>query len=265
MLITCESSIKCGFAQQSNLELIPWIQEINLPSQYGDIPNETFYRDRHGSLFIGKNNGLTIISGSQMFHLYMNGPVYVTGYGSDTLYYASLNDLGFLVREKGPTYRVVSRLQLLPGSQRLFTPSGILKDSAAVFIYTDKGRYHFTGKDIKFFEPRSTTIEQFPVDTLLNRKIIKMVGDHIGIPAGEIRQIFVWNKSEIWILGAYTLYRINEPSPLNLLETSSVNTGRILKTIVFKNHIRRIQKQWSLVHNQFTPHRHSYNTVVLCY
>lgn len=237
MLITCESSIKCGFAQQSNLELIPWIQEINLPSQYGDIPNETFYRDRHGTLFIGKNNGLTIISGSQMFHLYMDGPVYVTGDGSDTLYYASLNDLGFLVREKGPTFRIVSRLQLLPGSQRLFTPSGILKDSAAVFIYTDKGRYHFTRKDIKFIEPRSTTVEQFPVDTLLNGKVIKMVGDHIGIPAGEIRQIFVWNKSEIWILGAYTLYRINEPSPLNLLETSSVNTGRILKTIVFKNHI----------------------------
>ena len=237
MLITCESSINWGFAQQSDLNLIPWIQEIKLPSQYGEIPNETIFRDRHGTLYIGKNNGLSIISGSHMSHLYMDGPVYVTGDGSDTLYYVSRNDLGFLVREKGPSFRSISRIQLLPASQRSFTPSGILKDSAAVFIYTDKGRYRFTRRDIKFIEPRGTPVEQFPVDTVLNRKVIEMIGDHIGIPASGIRQIFVWNKSEIWILGAYTLYRINDPSPLNLLETGSANTGRILKTIVIKDRI----------------------------
>jgi adenylate cyclase len=126
---------------------------------------------------------------------------------------------------------------LLPASRRIFVPAGILKDSTAAIIYTDKGRYRFTGKDIKFIEPESTHIEQYPVDTILNRKVIKMVGDKIGIPASGIRQIFVWNRSEIWILGAYTLYRINDPSPLNLLETSSVNTGRILNTIVLEDHI----------------------------
>jgi len=237
MLITCESSINWGFAQQNDLDLIPWIQEINLPSQYSDIPNETFYRDRHGTLFIGKNNGLSIITGNQMTHLYMDGPVYVTGDASDTLYYVSGNDLGFLVREKGPTFRAISRIQLLPASQRIFTPAGILEDSAGVLIYTDKGRYRFTRKDVRFIESRSTHIEQFPEDTILKRKIMPMIGDKIGIPASGIRQIFVWNKSEIWILGAYSLYRINDPSPLYLLGTSSGNTGRILKTIVFENQI----------------------------
>jgi len=237
MLITCESSINWGFTQQSDLDLIPWIQEINLPSQYSDIPNETFYRDRQGTLFIGKSNGLSIISGSQMSHLYMDGPVYVTGDASDTLYYVSGNDLGFLVREKGPTYRAISRIQLLPASQRTFTPSGILEDSAGMQVYTDKGRYRFTRKDVKFIESPPTRIEQFPVDTILKRKIITLIGDKIGIPASGIRQIFVWNKSEIWILGDYSLYRINDPSPLYLLGTSSGQTGRILKTIVFENQI----------------------------
>ena len=237
VLIACESSIIWGFAQQSDLDLIPWIQEINLPSQYGEIPNETFYRDRHGTLYIGKSNGLSIINGNQLSHLYMDGPVYVTGDGSDTLYYVSRNDLGFLIREKGPSFRAVSRIQLLPASQRIFAPSGILKDSVAALIYTDKGRYRFTGRDIRFIESRGTPVDQFPVDTVLNRKVIKMVGENIGIPASGIRQIFVWNKSEIWILGAYTLYRFNDPSPLNLLEPGSVNTGRILKTIVTKDRL----------------------------
>jgi adenylate cyclase len=232
LLITCESGMKWGFAQQSDLHLTPWIQEINLPPQYSEIPNETFYRDRQGTLFIGKNSGLSIINGRQIFHFHMDGPVYVTGDGSDTLYYVSGNDLGFLVREKGPTFRTISRKHLLPASLRIFTPSGIQHKLDSVFIYTDIGRFLLSRTKIEFIDPQTGDIEQCPVDTSFNRKVIQKVGEKIGIPADGIRQIFVWNKSEIWILGAYTLYRINDPSPLNLLETGSVNTGRILKSMV---------------------------------
>ncbi len=125
LLIACETCFNRGFAQQSELHLTPWIQEINLPSQYSEIPNETFFRDLEGTLFIGKENGLNIISGPSISHFPMNEPVYVCGGDSDTLYYVSENDLGFLLREKGGSFRTISRKHLLPASSRSFTPSGI--------------------------------------------------------------------------------------------------------------------------------------------
>ena len=122
LLITCESCINWALAQQSDLHLTPWIQEVNLPSQYSEIPNETFFRDRHGTLFIGKENGLIIINGPKISQFHMEGPVYVCGDDSDTLYYVSKNDLGFLVREEGGSFRTISRKHLIPASKRSFTP-----------------------------------------------------------------------------------------------------------------------------------------------
>ncbi len=237
LLITCVSCINCGFAQQNDLQMTPWIQEINIPSQYSEIPNETFFRNQQGTLFIGKNSGLSIINGREISHFHMDGPVYVTGDDSDTLYYVSENDLGFLVREEGRSFRTISRKHLLPASRRTFTPSGIQNRSGTIFIYTDIGRFRFSRSEIKFLDNQSEHIEQYPVDTLHNLEFIEMIGDKIGIPVDGIKQIFVWNKSEIWILGAYTLHQIYDPSPLNLLETGSVNTGRILKSMVSKGRI----------------------------
>ena len=102
-----------GFAQDNILYLTPWIQEIILPSPNHEIPNETFYRDPLGTLFIGKNNGLTIVSGKGMNHLLMDGPVFVSGDESDTLYYAAQNDLGFLVRQSSNVFRKISRIHLI--------------------------------------------------------------------------------------------------------------------------------------------------------
>ncbi|MCD4710232.1 MAG: hypothetical protein K8R52_05250, partial [Bacteroidales bacterium] len=217
--------------------MTPWIQEINLPSQYSEIPNETFFRDRRGTLFIGKNSGLSIINGRQISHFHMDGPVYVTGDDSDTLYYVSRNDLGFLIREEGPSFRTISRKHLLPASRRTFTPSGIQNRSETIFIYTDIGLFRFSRSEIEFLDSKGAQIEQYPVDTVRNLEVMGMIGDKIGIPADGIKQIFVWNKSEIWILGAYTLHQIFDPSPLNLLETGSVNTGRILKSLVSEGRI----------------------------
>jgi adenylate cyclase len=237
LLITCESSINWAFAQNGTLHLTPWIQEINLPSQYSEIPNETFYCDNLGTLFIGKSNGLSIINGNQISFMQMDGPVYVTGDDSDTLYYVSENDLGFLIRETGPAFRTVSRLHLLPASRRMFTPTGIQNRSEGVFIFTDIGLFRLTRSEIKFPETLTAEIEQIPLDTARNLEILEMIGDRIGIPADGIRQIFISSQSEIWILGAYTLHRISDPSPLNLLETGPVNTGRILKSMVSEGQI----------------------------
>ena len=86
LLIAWEPGFNRGMAQERSFYLTPWIQEIKLPSQYNDIPNESFYLDDFGHLFIGKENGLSMVDGKSSIHLHMNGPVYVTGGGLDTLF-----------------------------------------------------------------------------------------------------------------------------------------------------------------------------------
>ncbi len=237
LLITCESCFNRGFAQAEKLYLSPWIQEINLPSQYSEIPNETFFRDREGALYIGKENGLNILRGQNSWHFPMNGPVYVCEGDSDTLYYVSKNDLGFLLREASGSFRIISRKHLLPTSRRSFTPTGIQSISGVIFINSDKGSFRLTKSEIKFLEKQVEQIEAQPFDTQADKEFLEMIRDKIGIPADGIRQVSVWNNSEIWILGAYTLHQIYEPSPLNIIETGTKATGRILKSFVLKDRI----------------------------
>ena len=150
LLISCVSSINHGIAQESKLHLTPWIQEINLPSQYSEIPNETFFRDHLGTLFIGKSNGLTIIKGKELYHFHMPGPVYVCEDGTDTLFFVSKNDMGFLIRGEDESFRTVSRTHLLPVSHRTFIPRGIQYKDGAVSVYTDIGVCRLSRSEIKF-------------------------------------------------------------------------------------------------------------------
>ncbi|MDF1573656.1 MAG: adenylate/guanylate cyclase domain-containing protein [Bacteroidales bacterium] len=217
--------------------MTPWIQEINLPAPYNEIPNETFYRDHGGTLFIGKSSGLNIIDGREFTYFHMDGPVYVCGDDSDTLYYVSQNDLGFILREEGHTFRAISRKHMLPTSHRNFTPSGIQNIAGETYIFSDIGRFLFSRSEIKYLGLHGDRIEETPGNKVQNQEFIKMIGDKIGIPSEGIRQIFIWNNSEIWILGAYTLHQIHDPSPLNLLEISDFNAGRILKSHIFNGRI----------------------------
>ncbi len=237
LLITCVSGINQGIAQESKLQLTPWIQEINLPSQYSEIPNETFFRDHLGTLFVGKSNGLSIIKGREVRHFHMPGPVYVCEDGSDTLFYVSKNDMGFLIRGEDESFRTVSRIHLLPVSLRTFIPGGIQYKDGAVSVYTDIGVCRLSRSEIKFQVSMKALAEQAPVDSVLNLDVLDRIGEEIGIPASGIRQIFVWDKSEIWILSAYSLHLFYDPSPLNLFEAGSVLTGRILKSMVLKDRI----------------------------
>jgi class 3 adenylate cyclase len=237
LLITCETCTSWGLAQDSKLQITPWIQEINLPSQYKEIPNQTFFRDHHGVLFIGKENGLNIIDGRQLSYFHMEGPVYVAGEASDTLYYVARNDLGFLVRQEDGLFRSISRIHLIPVPKRNFTPSGIHIQSGQVFIYTDTGCFQFSGSEINFLERDSDLLVQFPPDTTVDRVFLEMIGSKIGIPANGIRQVFTWNNSEIWILGAYSLHQIYSSSPLSFLDIETKHTGRILSSMVGNDRI----------------------------
>jgi len=237
LLNTCVACWNWGLAQESKLRMTPWIQEINLPSQYSEIPNETFFRDQSGTLFVGKNSGLLIIDGKESGFFPMKGPIYLCGNGSDTLYYVARDDLGFIIREKDHSYRTISRKLFLPTSRRNFTPTGIQNSSGKIIFHSDAGSFLFSSSEIKYLGTRDPQIKPEPVDSIYNREIIELIGDKIGISAGGIKQIFVWNETEIWILGAYTLHQIYDPSPLNLLETGEFHTGRILKSISFKDHI----------------------------
>ena len=96
MFITHASCFNRGFAQTTSFYPLPWIQEIKLPDHYLDIPNRSFHLDGQGRIFLGKENGLTIISPDRSVHLPLKGPVHICGSDTDTLFYACENDLGLL-------------------------------------------------------------------------------------------------------------------------------------------------------------------------
>jgi class 3 adenylate cyclase len=237
LLITCESGFNRGIAQDNNLYLTPWIQEIILPSPNHEIPNETFYRNQRGTLFIGKSNGLTIISGKKMSYLQMGGPVYVGGNDSDTLFYAAQNDLGFLVRQQNHVYNKTSRVHLLPASRRTFSPTGFSGEGDQMVLCSDHGTYRISRTDTKFLKDWHTQDLQPGTDTVLYQKLVRLVGDKTGITLQGIRQVFRCSESETWILGAYSLHRITEPSPLSIMETGSLVSGRILNSQVSRGRI----------------------------
>ena len=117
------------------------------------------------------------------------------------------------------------------------SPGAFKTDQVTIFIYTDTGLFRLSKSEIKILDSHDAVNEELSVDTLRRQEILDLVGDKIGIPANGIKQIFTWNNSEIWILGAYTLHVFHDPSPLKLLETGSANTGRILKSMLTKGRI----------------------------
>ena len=237
LLITCETCVNRGFAQQSDLWLTPWIQEINLPSPYNEIPNETLFRDLHGTLFIGKENGLHIIDGRNISYIHMTSPVHVGGSGSDTLYFVSGNDLGFLLRQEDGTFEVNSRIHLIPASKRAFAPRGVQNRDGYICIYTNTGCFTFSGTEVKFVEKNSEEYLEFDPESPADVAFIELTGKEIGLTTDGIRQVFTWNQSEIWLLGTYTLHRIYSPSPLNFLFVEPEQTGRILTSMISRDRV----------------------------
>ncbi|MCK5137183.1 MAG: hypothetical protein KAR19_15470 [Bacteroidales bacterium] len=138
-------------AQETYLYHTPWIQEIKLPSQYTDIPNRSFYLDDLGHLFIGKENGLTIVNGRRSIHLHMDGPVYIAGGCSDSLYYTSGNDVGYLIMDEKLGFHTLSFLGWIPSAHRTFIPSGLVCIDNSLFMNTDRGVYHLSNGRAEFF------------------------------------------------------------------------------------------------------------------
>jgi class 3 adenylate cyclase len=237
LLIACESGFNRGFAQENKLYQTPWMEEIILPSPNQDIPNETFFRNHIGTLFIGKNNGLTIVSGHKMSHLLMDGPVYVQGQDSDTLFYAAQNDLGFLVREQNHIYKKVSRVHFLPASLRSFSPSRLDWKEDHVILGSDFGIYLLSRTKVEYLKDQPEVIAKPLRDTVLYRDLLALVHRKTGIGPEGIRQVFRCCQTDVWILGAYSLHRYIDPPPLSLLETAPQVPGRILISQVSKEQI----------------------------
>jgi len=295
ILITCESGFIRGIAQDQSYFPHPWIQEINLPEPFSDIPNTSFYLNHNGFLFLGKDNGLSIIGRNSFQHIRMNGPVYVSGNGSDTIYYACNNDLGFLIKDRSGNFTMHSQKDRLSRVNRIFTPSQLIFRENAVFLNTDRGIYYYNKGRFSYFAlpdnggrlykvedrlllrlnqaetqvwmgedfqklnmqehgldpilliPRETKGEEkFTFyDYISNEEIIATsrkqglvildqsgtiltaLGTSLGLPDHDIRQICMREEDELWILGAYSLHKINHPSALRILELKPEDFGRI--------------------------------------
>ncbi|MCP4310969.1 MAG: hypothetical protein GY790_06875 [Bacteroidetes bacterium] len=295
ILFACESGFNWGIAQDYSFFPYPWIQEINLPEHFADIPNESFYLDNTGTLFLGKANGLSVISESNSYHLQMEGPVYVSGNGSDTIYYACKNDMGFLLNDRSGKFTIRSQKDRIARVNRNFTPSRLICTHEAVFINTNRGVYHYWKGRIQSFPfPgvmgrlhlvggrlvlrmnqaetylwtgrgfRRMTDHEIGLDPALlipgqielregfkfynylandesiaisgkdglvildqSGKVVAALGKREGLSGHDIRQVSMCDGEELWILGAYSLHKINHPSTLEIIELRPETYGRI--------------------------------------
>jgi len=132
--------------------LTPWIQEIKLPARFADIPPRSFFPDELGHIFLGKDNGLTVIDGERSFHISMDGPVYVTGKkGSDTLFYTCKNDLGYITGDRRGGLRIKSLKHRIPAGSRSFAPEQLVLFENSYFINTDRGIYYLGPDTLQHF------------------------------------------------------------------------------------------------------------------
>jgi adenylate cyclase len=334
LLITWEHGFNCGIAQESIFYPTPWIQEIKLPDFYDDIPNESFYLDHLGHLFLGKDNGLTIIHEDRSVHLQMEGPVFVTGNGSDTVFFTCRNDLGFLLMEEQGGISIHSVKDRIPRAFRTFVPTQLIYSEDVLFLNTDQGIYRFQNGRLEIFpypmhETRLHLLEgdlflvvrdkgtflwsgdefievirqdqtgdspailmdfadnQLYIITenggkytglgpgrhpemvaylpdildvsfidrinheerlavspdkgiwIMDRtgRTLCVLGNKMGLPDRDIRQICVYDRDELWILGPHSLHKINYPAPLNILELDPAVLGRIFVSKVLENRV----------------------------
>ena len=182
LLIACESTFNIGIAQVHNFYAHPWIQEINLPEHFNDIPNNSFHFDGNKNLFLGKTNGLTIINGNSSYHLSMDGPVYISGNESDTIYYASENDLGYLLKDKSGKFAFHSQGERLSRANRDFIPRQLICNDNGAFINTNRGVYHNTKGQIKYhsFPENEGSLHQ-----VNGRLILRVNAEEVHVWRGE--------------------------------------------------------------------------------
>ncbi len=182
LLIACESTFNIGIAQVHNFYAYPWIQEINLPEHFNDIPNNSFHFDGNKNLFLGKTNGLTIINGNSSYHLSMDGPVYISGNRSDTIYYASENGLGYLLKDKSGKFAFHSQRERLSRANRDFIPRQLICNDNGAFINTNRGVYHNTKGRIKYhpFPENEGSLHQ-----VNGRLILRMNAEEVHVWRGK--------------------------------------------------------------------------------
>ncbi len=171
-----------GFAQERTIYSTPWIQEVDLPSHYRDIPNTSFFLDDKGHLFIGKENGLTIFDGKEFRHIHLKGPVFVAGGSADTVFYTARNDVGLLTRNSEGYYVHSSRNYLIPSSQRTFIPSRLVVHGPTLLINSNEGVLTITGNHVVRIPSLGKATRLFQADEQLflsvqGRGILKWSGE----------------------------------------------------------------------------------------
>jgi adenylate cyclase len=294
VFITCESCFNSGIAQDSGLYPMPWIQELKLPDYYTHIPNNSFFMDRSGTLFLGKENGLTIVSELRPVHIHMKGPVRVTGNGKDTVFFASENDLGLILRDRNGQYVLITYKDRISRAFREFIPSQLILAGSSLFMNCEKGIYRLTEGRIEVYPYPDMDTKMFMLEDCVFLRVkgkgwfmwsgdgfvqpdnmprdIELLGSVIpdttasgpelleflrndeflvvspekgirvldslgkvtvalgtsqGLPDRDIAQTCACEGGELWILGPYSLHRVDYPVALSILSLDEQIIGRI--------------------------------------
>ncbi len=231
ILITCESSFNRGIAQDHSLYSLPWVQEINLPGYFNDIPNKSFHLDGNKNLFLGKDDGISIINGKHSYHLSMDGPVYFAGSGPDTVYYACKNDMGYLLKDKSGEFTIRSQKDRITRINHNFLPLGMICMGESIFINTDRGVYQNTKGHIKY--------HPFPA----NDGILHKTGDQLILRKNQA-EIYIWKGESFQ---AMSEAEIKQNEILLIPEKIEANSDLSFLDYLSKNEVLALSKKLGMV------------------
>ena len=191
LLITWEPGFNRGMAQGIITYPTPWIQEIEIPDHYADIGNESFFLDRLGHLFIGKLNGVTIVNENRSVHLYMDGPVFISGNRTDTLFYTCRDDMGYLLINPNGSFYPRSFKERIPRVFRDFIPAQLIYLHGMAFLNANQGIYCFNKDHVEIFPypDEETRLYLFENRLLLlvdRTELLEWNGEGFGEPANQI-------------------------------------------------------------------------------
>lgn len=209
LLLALQPGFSKGFTQHWPHYSRPLIQEISLPKQYGNLPNSSFHIDRNGVIYLGKANGISILSAQGHHHLHLDGLVTISTDEHDSVYFYTDKACGRISRQPDASFRLKA-LAIVPE-----TNSG--KDTTLRITGLKGLEYKLN------YQAEEGLIIRDGQGRLLN-KISKLPGADIR----EIIQIQVDESGHIWVLCSYALFKISYPSALMTLDLKDCMPGKIL-------------------------------------
>ncbi len=138
LLITVPAPVLLSRSTDSALCFSPIVQTVQTPFQPDNQPFLSFFVDKRGVVYLGKENVLYVISGEKTHQFNLNGPVFVSGNKNDTVFYASVNDFGVISSDPERNTSLNSMNHPDDSCYLRIYPEGLCATAYGLFIYENR-------------------------------------------------------------------------------------------------------------------------------